>query len=188
MKIKRFKNLWTMGLILCAVILVLVYVAKIFFPEMVVEVAQIKSISRIGHYIDTHKWAWYVASVTLSFFIYYFYCCACCKKKTLSIKEIIYILIAIFVVYFSQKFLPNQQTSINISSMIILPCLMKGDFKATTICFVATNFIQTITGEIRNIIFMVIDFNFATLIILMIDYYILIFLLYMAFNFKKGDL
>ena len=72
MKIKRFDNLWLMGLILCAVILVAVYVLKIFFPHFVIEVAQIESVTVVGHYIDTHKWAWYLASFVLSFFVYYF--------------------------------------------------------------------------------------------------------------------
>lgn len=69
--------------------------------------------------------------------------------------------------------------------MVFLPMLFKGDFKATAICFISTNFLQTITGEIRNIMAMISDFNFATLLIVMIDYYIFIFLLYCLFNYKK---
>lgn len=187
MKIKKFANLWTMGLILCAVILAIVYIAKIFFPEMVVEVAQIKSITRIGHYIDTHKWAWYVASTILSFFICYFTFCACCKKKYLTLTQTIIVIAYILILYVLKDYFPAQYTAVNISFMIFIPMIFKGDFKATAICFLSTNFIQTITGEVRGIMSMVIDFNFATLIILMIDYYILIFLLYMAFNFKKGE-
>ena len=62
---------------------------------------------------------------------------------------------------------------------------MKADFKATTIVFVSTNFLQTITGEIRNIKAMITDFNFATSLILTIDLYILLSLLYCYFNYKK---
>ena len=40
MKIKKFNNLWAMGLILCGVLLVAFYVAKIFFPEFIVGVAE----------------------------------------------------------------------------------------------------------------------------------------------------
>ena len=36
MKVKRFNNLWAMGLILCGVLLIAFYVAKIFFPEFIV--------------------------------------------------------------------------------------------------------------------------------------------------------
>jgi hypothetical protein len=187
MKVKRFKNLWTMGLILCAVILVVIYIAKIFFPEMVVEIAQVESITKIGSYIDTHKWAWYLASGFLSFFAYYFYCCACIKKNKLNLNQILVIVSTIVILFIVKGLFPNQYTSINISSLVLLPFIMGGDFKATVVCFISTNFIQTITGEIRNIMSMVIDFNYATLIILMIDYYILEVLLYFLFNFKKED-
>jgi hypothetical protein len=50
---------------------------------------------------------------------------------------------------------------------------------------VSTNFLQTMTLEIRNLALMISDFNFATLIILSIDYYVLATLLYFYFNFKE---
>lgn len=188
MKIKRFKNLWTMGLILSAIILGAIYLLKIFMPQFVIEVAHIESVVRIGHYIDTHKWAWYLASTVLSFFIYYFYCCACCQKKTLNRKELIIVVATILALFVVREFLPAQYTSLNISSMILMPYILNGNFRSTSICFVFCNLIQTISGEIRGIMAMVSNYNFATLIILMIDYYILIVLLYFYFNYESEDL
>ena len=97
----------------------------------------------------------------------------------------LYVLITIMALFVIREFLPNQYTSANISSMILLPFIMKGNFKATTAVFVSTNFVQTMTLEIRNISLMVSDFNFATLTILMIDYYILEVLFYFLFNHNK---
>jgi hypothetical protein len=188
MKIKRFDNLWLMGLILSASILGVVYIIKLFFPNFIVGVAHLESITRIGHYIDCHKWAWYLASSILSFFIYYFYCCACCKRKSLYTKEIIIIIATILALFVVREFIPTQYTSLNISTMVLIPFIMKAEFKSTTICFVFCNFVQTISGEIRGIMAMVSNFNFATLIILMIDYYILIILLYFYFNFKEKEI
>lgn len=185
MKIKRFKNLWHMGLILSATILGVIYLLKLFFPSFVIEVAQIDSIVQIGQYIDSHKWAWYLATTIISFASYYLICCACCQKKSLNNKEMLYVLITIMALFVIREFLPNQYTSANISSMILLPFIMKGNFKATTAVFVSTNFVQTMTLEIRNISLMVSDFNFATLTILMIDYYILEVLFYFLFNHNK---
>lgn len=185
MKIKKFDNIWLMGIILASALILGIYILKIFFPNLVIETAQVDSITRIGHYIDTHKWAWYLVSGILLFFIYWFYTCACCRKKSLKIKGIIVIMIVIVIGTLIKRFLPNQYTSFNISTMIILPCIFSGDLKATTICFTTTNFLQTITLEIRNLALQISDFNFATLIILMIDYYIMIFLLYCVFNYKK---
>lgn len=187
MKIKRFNNLWSMGLILSAVIILAIYICKIFFPEFVVEVAQVESITAIGHFIDKNKWSWYIVSIILSFFVYYFYCCACCKKKSLPWKEVLYIVGMIAIVYLTREFFPNQYTSVNISSMILLPLLMNGDFKATCVSFIATNFVQTITLEIRGLALLISNFNYATLLILCFDSYIIIGLLYCFYNYKERN-
>lgn len=62
MKIKRFENVWIMGLILSGAILLFLYILKLIFPSFVIETAQNEQICKIGRYIDTHKWAWYLAS------------------------------------------------------------------------------------------------------------------------------
>lgn len=82
MKIKRFENVWIMGLILSGVILLSLYILKLIFPSFVVETAQNEQICKIGRYIDTHKWAWYLASSILSFTVYYLSCCACCRNRS----------------------------------------------------------------------------------------------------------
>lgn len=185
MKIKRFNNLWLMGLILSATILGGVYLLKIFFPHFVIEVAQIDSITRIGHYIDTHKWAWYVASFALSFFVCYYTFCACCKKKRLTLKETIITIGAILLLYAIREVLPTHYTPLNYCIMILLPMLFKADFKATTICFVASTYLQALSLEIRGLSKMIINYNYATFLILCIDVYIMIWLLYCYFNFEK---
>ena len=55
MKVKRFNNLWAMGLILFGVLLVAFYVAKIFFPQFIVGVAQTPSIVKFGTYVDSNN-------------------------------------------------------------------------------------------------------------------------------------
>ena len=188
MKIKRFKNLWTMGLILSAIILGAIYLLKIFLPHFVIEVAQIDSIVRIGQYIDTHKWAWYMASTVLSLFIYYFYCCACCQKKSLNTKDLIIVFATILALFVVREFLTNLYTTINVSSMIVVPYLMKSNYKSTVFCFISTTILQALTLEIRSLSTMISNFNFATFIILMIDYYILLVLLYFYFNYKNEEI
>jgi hypothetical protein len=187
MKVKKFNNLWTMGIILCCAILFVIYVAKIFFPELVVEIAQIESITKIGSYIDIHKWAWYLATTIMTFASYYLICCACCGKKKLSTKECLIVLATILVLYFVQEFLPDQYTVLNIISLILLPYLFKGDFKKTLVVFSTTNLLQTITLTVRNIQLMIINYNYASFMILTIDFYILCGLLYCLYNFKKGE-
>jgi hypothetical protein len=187
MKIKRFKNLWTMGLILSAAILGVVYLMKIFFPEFVIEVAHTDSIVAIGRYIDTHKWAWYLANGIISFAVLYLHCCACCQKRKLNTKETIIIICTIVGMFFVKNILPNQFTVLNLLTNVILPFVMKGNFKATVVCFSAINLLQTLTLEIRGLAALVTDYNFATLIILMIDIYIVQVLLYFLFNYEKEN-
>ena len=176
-----------MGLIMSGAILGAIYLLKIFMPQFVINVAHIDSIVNIGHYIDTHKWAWYLASTLLSFFIYYFYCCACSRKKNLNYKGILIILATIFILFAVREFLPNLYTSANVSSMIVLPFIMKANFKSTVVCFTSTTILQAFTLEIRNLATMISDFNFATLIMLMIDYYILLVLLYFFYNYESEE-
>lgn len=124
MKIKKFDNIWIMGLILCGAILVFLYMLKIFFPSFVVETAQSEKICKIGNYIDTHKWAWYLASSVLSFIVMSLLCCSACRKKTLNWKEILIIVADIAFMYIIKAFLPKYYTAFNYISMILLPCIM----------------------------------------------------------------
>lgn len=127
------------------------------------------------------------SNINNTFISYYLICCACCCKKFLSYKEIVIILTTIVLLFVIKEFLSNQYTSANISSMILLPFIMKGNFKATTIVFVSTNFLQTMSLEIRNLGLRISDINYATFMILTIDYYIICALLYFLFNHKKEN-
>lgn len=187
MKVKKFNNLWLMGLIICAGLLVVIYFIKLLFPNFVIEISHIDSIVKFGVFIDSHIWLSYIVNGILSYIICYLICCACCGKKFLSWKEDLIILTTIVVVYLSREFMPKQYTVINLCSTLILPLIFKGKFFNTVIVFTCTNLLQTITLEIRNLSTMVFSFNFATMIILMVDYYVVLALLYLIFNYKKGD-
>lgn len=187
MKVKRFNNLWLMGLILSAIILGAIYILKIFLPQFVIEVAHIPSITAIGHYIDNNKWAWYCASILLSFLNYYLICCASCAKKKLNKKECLMIIVTILFLLVTKELLPNQYTVFNFISLIALPYFIRAKFGNTLLIFSSTNLLQSMVLEIRNIGTMIIDYNYATLMILTIDVYILSFLYYFYFNYKKEN-
>lgn len=184
MKIKKFDNIWIMGLILCGAILVFLYVLKIFFPSFVVETAQSEKICKIGNYIDTHQWAWYLASFVLSFIVMSLLCCSACRKKSLNWKELLIICADIVIMYLIKAFAAKYYTALNYVSMILLPCIMGATLIPTTITFVSLILVQTFTLEIRNIGVMITDYNFATLLILVIDVYMFQILLYLAMNYK----
>ena len=176
-----------MGLILCGAILVFLHVLKIFFPSFVVETAQSEKICKIGNYIDTHRWAWYLASFVLSFIVMSLLCCSACRKKSLNWKELLIICADIVIMYLIKAFAAKYYTALNYVSMILLPCIMGATLMPTTITFVSLILVQTFTLEIRNIGVMITDYNFATLLILVIDVYMFQILLYLAMNYKREE-
>jgi hypothetical protein len=124
MKIKKFNNLWTMGLIIFIGILLVVYLAKLINPAFVVGVAETESIVKLGQYIDSHKWAYYLAGTIISFAVSYLFCCACCRKKYLNWKESIIVLISVILLFVSEKYLTFIHYEINMLSSFILPSII----------------------------------------------------------------
>jgi hypothetical protein len=173
-----------MGLILSCGILVFYYFIKLIFPQFIIEVAHTDSIIMVGRYIDSHKWAWYCTTFVVSFFSYYLTCCASSQRKKLEWKENLIICIGIAILFLSKEFLPNQYQIFNWCSTILIPTLCKAKIKPLTVNIVITNLLQAFTLEIRGLATMVSDYNYATLLVLMLDVYIMSLLLYFAYNHK----
>ena len=195
MKVKKFKNLWTIGLIIWGSILGIFYLIKLIFPEFVVGVAQLDSIVKVGEYIDTHKWAYLLFTFFTSLFVYYFYCCACCRKKNLNLKELAVITLGNIVMILITEFLPQYFVSFNDISLFVLPmiiCFMNKYehikyYYSTAITFSLYTFSQFFSLEIRGISTLISYPNTATYTILLVDVYIWALLLYNYFNFKEKN-
>lgn len=195
MKIKRFNNIWFMGLIIFGAILGVFYILKIACPEFIVGIAEIPSIVALGKYIDTHTWAYILFYTITSFVCYYLYCCACCRKMYLGWKETLMILGTIAILLFFYFILPSLYTPFNYVSLILLPFLMllqnkdltKLTFISTAVCFAVDIMAQAFSMEIRNLLMMTMQVNSATLMILLIDVFIWRALLYFYFNHKNKE-
>lgn len=195
MKIKRFNNIWTMGLIIFVAILIGVYAIKIVNPEFIVGVAETESIVKLGTYIDTHKWAYYLATILLSFIMEYLYCCACCRKIKLNWKDLIVVFCSIGISLVVQKYIPQMFSVIDVCLLIAMPLVINLINKNTNykmiyslgITFLINNLSQLISLQIRDIGLMIAQYNFASLLILVIDGYIWLFILYFYFNFKREN-
>ena len=197
MKVKRFDNLWTMGLILTGAILVLFYIAKIFFPEWIVGVAEVPSIVKFGNYVDSHKWAYQLYEIIFGFFIGYIYCCACIRTYKLNWKGNLFLILSNLVLNILAMFSPQYYAPINYVNFVLIPLLIclanknitKDIFVSTVVCFAVDIFLQILSMEIRDITLLSTHLNSATYTILLIDMVIWRVLLYMFFNYKnkKGD-
>lgn len=193
MKVKRFNNLWAMGLILCGVLLVAFYVAKIFFPEFIVGVAKIPAIVKFGEYVDTHKWAKYLYNTINAFICLYFYLGACCRTYKFTWKGFCILILDIIILRLCSEFASKYYTTINYVFMILIPfliCLVenkcdKSTFLSTAMCFTMDCVSQIMSLEIRDLIPFIHNINSATFFVLMIDVFILRIMLFLFYNYKK---
>lgn len=195
MKIKRFNNIWFMGLIIFGAILGVFYILKIACPEFIVGIAEIPSIVALGKYIDTHTWAYILFYIVTAYLGLYLYCCACCRKKFLDWKENLIMLSFISIMLLLYFFVPTLYTPFNYVSLILLPFLLllknkdltKITFISTAVCFAVDIMAQAFSMEIRNLLMMTMQVNSATLMILLIDTWIWRALLYFYFNNKNKE-
>lgn len=193
MKIKRFSNIWTMGLILFGAILVLFYVAKIFFPEFIVGVAETPSIVAFGEYIDSHWWARDLFDFFTTLIVAGIYFCACCRVSSLKGKSILVLLAYCISLRVASHFYPQFYTHINYIGLILCPfliCVLNKSlnekvFISTVVCFCADIFTQILSLCIRDITVIANNLNTATFFILLIDAFIWRILFYCFYNYKK---
>lgn len=193
MKIKKFKNLWLMGIIIFSAILVSLYVIKIVFPDFIIGVAEIDSVVKFGEYVDSHKWAYYLFNGFVSFLIGYVYCCACCRKPKLSIIQTLIVLIEVVILYIVLNFLPEYYSDIDTLFMLwlaVIFCKMdkRTDIKYfySTITTLSIHCIaQMLSLEIRGIAINMSYPNSATFTILTIDLFIWLLFLKNFYNYRE---
>lgn len=198
MKIKRFNNLWTMGLILTGAILVLFYIAKIFFPELIISIAETPRVVKFGNFVQSNKWRFQAFNFVSGYIHGYILCCACCRSYKLNWKSNIILFLISLILILVSEFYPMQYTSLNCASMVIAPFLMclankklsKETFTSTIVCFSLELLFEFLSLVIRNLLVMTKQQNVATMCILMIDLFIWRVILYLFFNNKnkiKGE-
>lgn len=193
MKIKRFNNIWTMGLIIFGIILLTFCLLKIICPEFIISIAETPSIVAFGTYVDTHLWAFIIFNFVIGYLGFYIYACACCRKKYLDWQENLIVVGVLAICMILSFFAPTLYTNFNYVSLFLLPFLLllknknltKSTFISTGICFTVDIMAQAISMEIRNIVLMATSLNVATVTILLIDTFIWRALLYCYFNYKN---
>lgn len=194
MQIKKFNNLWLIGIILFSVILFGLYALKFIYPNSIIQIAEVSTIVTFGEYVDSHLWAYYLFNGLISFVVGCVYCCACCRKKYLSRLEHLIVLIEVILLFIIEYFLPEYYLSLNLICMIILPTIINAinkykDIKylySTVITFAFHSIAQLLTLSIRGMSMLITYPNSATFTILIIDVFIWVVLLYNYFNYKEN--
>lgn len=193
MKIKKFKNIWTMGIIICAVILVLFYVLKRVNPDFIVGVAESKSIVEFGTYVDSHKLAFYIFHFVVGYVGWFLLCCASNRKYKLNSKQNIFIIFILILSIIIQEHLPTIYTPFNYVMSAFVPfmcCYIDNNitnktFISTISCFSVDIMAQSLSKEIRNVVLITTCINSASMTILLIDGIIWRILFYLFYNHKK---
>lgn len=193
MKIKKFKNQWSMGLIIFGIMLISFYLLKIINPEFVIELSEVDRVVELGEYVDSHKWAYYLFFFIISFAGGYFYLCACCRKKSLKFRDCCLLAIEVAFLFIVERFLIEHYVLINMVCLFLMPTIVcywdkRTDIKyfySTTACLTIHNIAQVISLQIRNISTLINFPNSATFTVLTIDAFIWLVLLYNFYNFKE---
>lgn len=181
------KKVWTAMLVLTVVFLIMLYVAKIFFPQDFVMYIENERLIQIGSFIDSHRLIYYIFCAITSFITYYLYCGACCRKLKFNIKEILIIISVIIGIRLINFVDVNIATHLNIASFIFLPAILKGDLKLTAITYSIHGLAQILSLAIRNLPMYLSTNNTITIVLLSIDMYFWLLLLFILFNYKKEE-
>ena len=173
-------------LVLTMVFLVGLYVAKIFFPQDFMLVIQNENLVKVGTYIDTHKWLYYICCGIPAFITYWLFLCACSHRLRLKWYECFYILATVIINRLAAIYADVAiTTAISLASFLFLPALCKGDIKACGIVYTVHVLAQALSLGIRNLPIYLTSINFMTSLFMTIECYFWLILFYVVFNYKK---
>lgn len=193
MKIKRFNNLWAMGLMLMGAILVAFYVLKIFFPDLIIELAETERLVEFGTFIQSNKWYLHIFNVVTGYVHGYILYCACIRKPYLSWKGNVVLVSQLILLSLINEFYATQYSTLNVAFMCIAPffiCLWeknitKDTFISTIACFGLELGFEFFSLVVRNLLVMTTYPNVVSFLVLMIDLVIWRVMLYLFFNTKN---
>ena len=186
MKEKGIKRVLFAAIILVIAVLLLLYAVKAAIPGFVLEVAQSEKVVLVGNYIDNHLWANLIASSIISFAVAYLYFGAVLERFKLNWKQLVAIAVMIVIGTIFQYFVPNMSLAYNIVSMVAVPAIFKPKVFPLVFTFCIHIAAQYLAVEIRGIGANIADRNFATFLVILIDHFVWLILLFLLFNYKGG--
>lgn len=182
-----------MGLILFGSMLVFFYIAKLFFPQWIIGVAETPRLIEIGNYIDNSIPLTLLTNELIGLIFGYIYFCACLQVPKLDRKGFIIFLTFVTALVLSPLIDFTFYTIFNYVNILFTPLLIalvskRFNYKivmSTVICFIVDIGTQLLSIQIRDLTQMVHNINTATMLVLCIDGYIWRILLYFYFNEKR---
>lgn len=172
---------------LVVIFLCALYVLKIFFPEEFVMVIENEQLIKIGEYVDNNLWLHIILACITSFITYWLYLCAVTHKWYLNWKEILMVLgvIAITQTLYSFDETVDLASGISIISMLLLPIFSKANLKDVAIVFSIHYMAQLLSTLIRGLPLLLTNVNYMTILLMGIESYFWLILLYLYLNLKR---
>lgn len=176
-------------IILCWVFLALYAILKLVpqLADKFVIVVNNEKIVKAGQFIDEREWLGNIIYFLTTLLTYQFYLCACCHKWFLSIKQYLVSLAIIVPTFIANVFIPQVALILNFVVMVVLPYLLKADFRTFVIIFTTHTIGQLVIGYIRSENLMCVDVNFLSQAIMLMDMYVWLLLYYLYANLYKGE-
>lgn len=172
-------------IILVGVYLATWYVLKFFFPEEFVLHISNPNLIKVGNFIDNHKILRLICGGLTTFATYYLYLCAVLTQKKLSKEQTIVTIVAVIFGILVNLFNFQILSYYHIFAMVILPALFNGNSKKIAFVFTFHSICQQLSLKIRNISSMMLSVNFMSGLLMTLECYAWLFLLYLYFNYKE---
>lgn len=176
----------TMIILGWAYLALMVFIKILFADKLLIEISNSKLIL-IGNYIDNHVWLEEIVYFLTTFLTYWLYLCAVCRKWTLSILWTTALVCIVVILQVIKTLSPTYGTYLDIIVMIVLPYVMKAEYKMVVVIFtmhilgqLALLFVRSMSPSLNGA-------DFITSIVMTVDMYIWLFMYYLYSNKYKGD-
>lgn len=175
-------------IILTWIILFSFLIAKLFFGYWFVATINNDIIISIGNFVDNNYWLKMFCYLCTTLLTYWLYLCAVCQQWFLKWKQVL-ICFPIIVIFFIIKIFNFQiGNSLDYVCMFGLPFLLNAKYKNVVLIFTAHILSLLLVVYCRNFDVGLLNLNFITTIITIIDGYLWLLLYYFYMNkYKKGD-
>lgn len=144
-----------------------------------------ENIVNAGEFVDNNVWLQQCIYGITTLLTYHFYLCACIKKWHLSWKQYLALTAIVAISNTIKYFLPSLTLIINVLIMVILPFVLKGDYRTFIIIFVTHYLGQLAIVYIRGAELQLVNFNTISTLICCIDAYVWLLLYYLYANLYK---
>ena len=162
-------------------------VLKIFFPEKLLLVIENEKVLLVGKFIDENWSMKMAADVLLGLLTYHFYLCACKQCKKLQNWQ--YFVLAAYMILIEIGYMwnPTVATILDLAALISFPVVIGSKLGQSIPIFFIHHIGQLGLLYIRSAPLYMVDNNYATLILLVLDGYCWLMLYYLYSNLHKEE-